>query len=834
MRYLAALTAAVMLAAACSDAGVSPTSPDGLPTTIRASHTGVGNPATDDLCDGLSPCDAFDYDRDGDPSTPPDGPTGISGFCFLPPMVENHLSDAACSGAFVPGLQGQLQLAYCEVEYETDPSTGELDGGQAPRILNCQDSADWQDFTWDPTTEVYRAEVQFKKNVARGGETFRLYVVRNGVHFAHRDVIVDPNLTTPADGFLHSIGNGKEPVKLRVTEDAGCAFFDTQQGGTANAASCLIAGATSVPLQGGGDLTATFTFPSGNPSFFADFELSECLPLGFGVDDSGAAPVVTGMPSVDTPLAGCKISLTSEQLQSLTVPGTIELKIADTRWLSGAFKDARLNVIQEDGAGQGVLPPVSDPGWFGDATSSSALFNLLRRGLNRVATFFGAKPLVAQGGAGFSFRRLSDFQVALMPVMDFDVAGGDCATPAPHCLNLGTFDGTSPVPVSVNVTAPSAPAGFTPFAVPGTRLHVFPLDGGTADCPSTLPSGAQCYEPDGTGNTTDLSTQTADVPATVWSHGGTVFITGDDGTVPIEWNLGSGSNPHELKVLACGVARPGGNEPNRPGEPGSDGVWGTLADCSSRSLSATGFDNGPADGLTPYESVDIDNEVAIYGLPLTFQASTCPQIVVNGQKGEAFGVSEWEDCAVKTGFIAPVKGPKPSEDNAWLYTYNDADNLYVALEVQSNDLGEKIFINFVETFASGDGVAAAGDELLVLEFVNGEPGVFADWHFTQSCVDNNSNSLCGDPDSPSDEPFAARAAATAGGAGSGTVFYEFVRPLSSPNNQPGPNKEDLLVPLNNILGLHVQVTQGRGGGKGGFEFPDAQTDGKGYHQFSIQ
>ena len=819
MRYLAALTAVVMLAAACSDAGVSPTSPDGLPTTIRASHTGVGDPATDDLCGGLSPCDAFDYDRDGDgdPLTPPEG-TGVSGFCFLPPMVENHLSDAACSGAFVPGLEGQLQLAYCQVEYPTVDGEldGELDGSQPPTIVNCQDPVDWQDFTWDPTTEVYRAEVQFKKNVARGGETFRLYVVHNGVHFAHRDVIVDPNLTTPADGFLHSIGNGKEPVKLRVTEDAGCVFFATQDGGTTNAASCVIAGRTSVLLQGDDGLNATFTFPSGNPSFFADFELSECLPLGFGVDDSGAAPVVTGMPSVDTPLADCKISLTSEQLQSLTVPGTIELKITDARWLSGAFVDARLNVIQEDEAGQGVLPPVSDPLWFGDATSSSALFNLLGRGLNRVATFFGAKPLVAGGGAGFSFRRLSDFQVALMPVMDFNVAGGDCAMPAPHCLNLGTFDGTSPVPVSVNVTAPGASAGFTPFAVPGTRLHFFPLDGGTADCPSALPSGAQCYEPDGTGNTTDLSTQTADVPATVWSHEGTVFITGYDGTVPIEWNLGSGPNPHELKVLACGVARPGGNEPNPPGEPGSDGVWGTLADCSSRSLTATGFDNGPADGLTPYESVDIDNEVAIYGLPLTFQAEICPQITVDGVEG----ADEWvEGCAEITGFNAPLSGKKTSEDNAWLYTQNDETYLYVALKVNTNNLND-MFVNFVENFdGSGDGFPVDGDDLLLLRLKNAltATGDFEDWHLTQSCIDSQGKTLCGELDASQSDGMGAAA------DNGSFVFYEFRQPLN------GGDSEDLSG--GDMVGLQLQVTGGKGGGKGGFTYPAAFRT---YHDFTIE
>ena len=66
------------------------------------------------------------------------------------------------------------------------------------------------------------------------------------------------------------------------------------------------------------------------------------------------------------------------------------------------------------------------------------------------------------------------------------------------------------------------------------------------------------------------------------------------------------------------------------------------------------FDNGPADGFTPFEPVDTENEVGIYGLPLEFQASTCPAITVDGVKGGTNG-SEWEACATKTGFSAPLR-----------------------------------------------------------------------------------------------------------------------------------------------------------------------------------
>ncbi|MCH7935402.1 MAG: hypothetical protein IIC36_15530, partial [Gemmatimonadetes bacterium] len=109
-------------------------------------------------------------------------------------------------------------------------------------------------------------------------------------------------------------------------------------------------------------------------------------------------------------------------------------------------------------------------------------------------------------------------------------------------------------------------------------------------------------------------------------------------------------------------------------------------------------------------------------------------------------------------------------------------------------MGNKIFINLVESF-NGDGVPAAGDDLLVLDF--GDLTGPVDWHFTQQCVGNNSSSLCGDPDTQGDDGSGQSVVANAkvGGAGSGKVFYEFSRPLESLNRFAGsPPKEDLFLP----------------------------------------
>lgn len=224
------------------------------------------------------------------------------------------------------------------------------------------------------------------------------------------------------------------------------------------------------------------------------------------------------------------------------------------------------------------------------------------------------------------------------------------------------------------------------------------------------------------------------------------------------------------------------------------------------------------------------NEVAIYGLPLTFEAKTCPSIVIDGRKGESVGTAEWEQCAEKTGFAAPLKGPKGAE-NAWLYTYSDGEALYLGLEVVNTELGNKMWFQLVESFAGGQGVEAAGDEILLLDF--GVPSSVNDWHLTQACLGNNSSSLCGAADTRSDGAgLGVAGAALLNGAGSGRVFYEFRRPLGTPN-AVAPGKEDLSAASGQQLGVRLQVTQGQGGGKGGFVYPDPQTSPLRFHAFTL-
>jgi hypothetical protein len=350
--------------------------------------------------------------------------------------------------------------------------------------VRCQDPSQWQSLVQGGTgAEFYTASVRWTRGQAAPGTIFRLYVVGANRHWAHRDVIIAPNQTRPADDFLSSIGYGTQPIKVRISESLSCVYFDTRGGTPQNAATCLIAGATSFSFQTD-QVTTSFNFPDGNPSFIADFEVSECLALGFVVDGFGG---VTGNALVDTPLADCKISMSSQDLESLTVPAEIQITVNDSRWVGvgGAFGDARLNVLQYDEFGIATLPPTVDPGWFGPATSSSAMLRALDWGVDKLAqlvSFFGPQPLYAWPGAGFDFTRMSDFQVAIMPVMAHDATGSSCASGLASCLDLGTFSGTSPVPVAVKVSAPPR-VGTTSYDVPDTRLHFFPEPRGAREQP---------------------------------------------------------------------------------------------------------------------------------------------------------------------------------------------------------------------------------------------------------------------------------------------------------------------------------------------------------------
>jgi hypothetical protein len=367
------------------------------------------------------------------------------------------------------------------------------------------------------------------------------------------------------------------------------------------------------------------------------------------------------------------------------------------------------------------------------------------------------------------------------------------------------------VTLTAEVTAPSTGVGSLP--VPGTRLHAFPRNGtGSLTCPASPGNGQECFA-DGVDTTTD--------PVTHWGH--FVGITGTDGRLNIELTTAVGLNV--VDVSGCAVARVGDgtNEPDPPDEPGPDGVWGSLGTrCVDRlaGQTADGYDNGAADGDTPYEPARLGSptgsfgfEHGVDGLPVTFVAHSCGTIDIDGDKDPG----EW-DCADVEGFIVPLKGPNATSDNAWLYTYYDDEALYIGVEVDNDELGNKMYINLLD----GPGFAPqADDDVLVLDF--GNPDANKDWFYTAACVGNNASSLCGAPDTQLDHvDFRVEAAASLTGA-DGHVFYEFKRPFRADVGNGQTADEDLDALPGQVaphqVGIRATITQGQGGGKGGFVIP---------------
>jgi hypothetical protein len=505
----------------------------------------------------------------------------------------------------------------------------------------------------------------------------------------------------------------------------------------------------------------------------------------------------------------------------LDVPAQLILALTDPRWdVGGPFERARLNVLEYDEFGLGALPHAEAQPWYGMVTSNNAALRWLGRGLDRLASLIlPEKAYAALGtGAGWNVTRMSDLQVAVMPIMQPASVGAACASGEDFCIDLGGFGNGGVARPTVHVTAPlddtSDPGPGDYIDVPDTRLHFF-AETGTLSCPASSGAG-RCVPP--------MAPDSSTSPPSFWTH--YVVVTGPDGLGNVDWTLADGANV--LRVAACGVARPGDNEPDALG---GDNVWGDLGECTNREASMTApgaYDNGPADGLSPFEPVDTENEAAVYGLPLKFLASTCPQIVIDGVKSG----NEWAACADSVIFTAPQKGGKVS-DNAKLFTYSDGDALYIGIEVASTELGNKMFLQLTDAVAGGDGVEAAGDEILVLDQLGViVGGVFQDWHNTQSCVGNNGASLCGQIDGGSDGTRAAAARATLNGAGTGRTFYEFKRPLHSPGATSTP-KEDLGADPGDTIGIRMVLTQGQGGGKGGWVFPDPQTSTKKYFLFGL-
>lgn len=780
MRRLLFFVAVGLVAGACSDADVAPTSPNDL--EIRASHEDPAGTSTSltDECVGESPCDAFFG--------------GPAGFCFVPPLTDNHLSDGACSAPFVPGLpDGSLQLEWCQVVYSGSPPSG------VPTLatpLNCGGPVD---LTWDGTSEFYQASVKFKKPDT--GKIFRLYIVRGSTHFAHRDVIVDPNLTTPADEPVLAVGTGNIPVKVRLTGAFTC--DDGEDDGTVE--NCLIVDDQHFQLGN----AALVQFGAVTNPFFLNAELGECETADYLTYD--------GKRSHDLARLGCTVDIDGE----FTLEEAATIVICEE--LPAGLPAGALRVIHQQEAGGdpskpdglSVLPPVAAD-CSALAFAPTGLEGYWHAGLEKLAGWLGVKELVANAaavqatsGGGGAFFRNSTFELAVVTVNRFwDLEASPAAAIGDRAvLDLGARPSGAAIPVAVQAVTSDG------YAVAGEYVQWFRDGYGSVACPTTgLATGASC------------ETSTSD-----WGEAAS-FRTGDDGIAWVWWTPGVGpTSTREVYAVTCGAGvyadagDPNGDTPIPAGAADGD-ILGVHQFCDRDVTAFNGYKNGPNAGADPFDAVDssgdaLPYEIALNDPELTWQAQACPTPVPDGyQVHPTTSLDEWPaGCFESYPFIASVTGKTPSEPNAELLWTNDGTYLYVAIKVrnaQAKDLNDAFFVfdNVAPNGTSGatyNATTSTGDDIVVMRLA--ESPVTTDWWTTAQCAGSPKASLCGNVDTATGNDALGAAKVTGS-----DLFWEFRKALS---DQCPSNSEDFCLSAGDFVGISGTITGGQGGGKGGTSFP---------------
>ncbi len=186
---------------------------------------------------------------------------------------------------------------------------------------------------------------------------------------------------------------------------------------------------------------------------------------------------------------------------------------------------------------------------------------------------------------------------------------------------------------------------------------------------------------------------------------------------------------------------------------------------------------------------------------LTFDAIVCepgPAMVVDGVLDDA----KWA-TATSQDFQANISG---GEVNATLKWYNDCQNLYLSVEVETaNDKVNILGFDFDE---DNDGITALDDDVLVFDAGQPVADRFMDKHLSQKCLNSNGQSACGDLDDTSDgtgdftQDFTAQ-----------RTYYEISRPLMGSDPT-----QDFQLGFGDQIGLFVTLRIGKGA-QGNTQFP---------------
>lgn len=255
---------------------------------------------------------------------------------------------------------------------------------------------------------------------------------------------------------------------------------------------------------------------------------------------------------------------------------------------------------------------------------------------------------------------------------------------------------------------------------------------------------------------------------------------------------------------------------------GSDGIaavtsWTLGPDPGEYELEARGVGIADAASEDPFGDPTNQSTVQLQIRSLTFTAIACEPgfgspNAIDGTMDEG----EWE-CAESADFEANVSGG--SGVPATVFWMNDGDSLYLALRVEESD--DKLNQLGFDFDNDGDGTAEVGDDILLVDGANGEPGDFVDMFLTEKCL-SKGQSLCGELDTEvggsEDGLGAFDRTATA-------TTYELSHPLASGDKQldldgDGVDDDiDFQRAGGEKLGFFLTLRLGKGA-KGNTQWPD--------------
>lgn len=241
-------------------------------------------------------------------------------------------------------------------------------------------------------------------------------------------------------------------------------------------------------------------------------------------------------------------------------------------------------------------------------------------------------------------------------------------------------------------------------------------------------------------------------------------VSGPSGLAAMPWTFNAAGN-HELEAFGYGL----GVAPVEAGLPPNPfagiGPW------------AIHTASGPlVDAIVPLGTGRV-----------SFTAVACPApLAVDGIVEAAYGAP--------TPFTAKLSGGSTS---AWLYTYNDCDDLYVAVAVATTDasLGNSLRLIFDNT---RNGPTAEDDQLAYLKDKSGA-FAFEDRFLTSSCL-NSKQADCGARD-----PIQDGAGAHRHDAAAGRFVYELRHPLKS-----GQVLHDFQLSFGDTVGMFLVLQLGNG------------------------